>query len=47
MYIGNFSCIMNFASLRTLILPPVCSQRNAMESYDTAAEVSVVYLSQP
>ena len=46
-YTGNFSGIMNFVSLRTLILPPVCSQRNALESYDTAAEASAVYLSRP
>ena len=44
-YIGNFSGIMNFASLRNLISLPVCSQRNAMESYDRAAEASVLYLS--
>ena len=38
---------MNFGSLRTLILLPVCCQRNAMESYETAAEASVVFLSRP
>jgi hypothetical protein len=45
--IGKFSDVMNFSSLRTLILPPVCSQKNAMGSYETAAEASVIYLSRP
>ena len=47
MYFYNriFSGIMNFSSLRTLISHPVCSQRNTMESYGTAAEASVLYSS--